>query len=157
MVVDVVFQYRLRGPVAGSRHRLQRPIDVRLANASDEVAGALRHYGTRLEVVGLHQKSVAWVDATPHVAECLVADLAHARNQCLRVDRFGNGLAPRQRVERAEVIGCIRHGTAWAGIAERMRQGGKGSSPRVPDAIDILEPWQVIALRRRRDQVATPL
>ncbi|MNH29531.1 hypothetical protein D3C79_897690 [compost metagenome] len=90
---------------------------------------------------------MAWVDATPHVAKCLVADLAHARNQCLRVDGFGNGLAPRQRVEGTEVVGRKRHGTAWARIAERMRQGGKGSPAGVPDAVDILEPWQVIALR----------
>lgn len=130
---------------------------MRLTNAGDEIAGALRHHRRGLEVVGLYQETLPWVDAAPHVAECLATDLAHARNERLRVDGLGDGVAPGQRIERAEVVGRKRHRPARTCIAEAVGQGSQGSAAGMPDAVDILEAGQVVALRRGRDQVAPAL
>ncbi len=132
---------------------------MRLANAGDEVAGALRHHRGGLEVIGLYQESLPRVDATPHVAEGLATDLAHARSQRLRVNGLGDGVAPGQRIERAQVVGRKRHRPARTRIAEAetLGQGRQGSAAGMPDAVDILETGQVVALRRGRDQVAPAL
>ncbi|MNL51723.1 hypothetical protein D3C87_1748450 [compost metagenome] len=98
-----------------------------------------------------------WIDTAPHVPKCLAANLAHARNERLWVDGFGNGVTPGQRVERAEIVRRKGNCATRARIAEAMRKGRQRRTAGMPDAVDILEPGQIIALRRRRDQVATPL
>ncbi|MNT52983.1 hypothetical protein D3C72_1900430 [compost metagenome] len=130
---------------------------MRLADARDEITGPLRHHGGGFEVVWLDQKTLPWVDAAPHAAEGLATNLAHARDECLRVDGLGDGVAPGQRIERAEVVGRKGHRPARTRIAEAVSQGCQCRAAGMPEAVDILEARQVVALRRGRDQVAPAL
>ncbi|MCY1304735.1 hypothetical protein D9M70_545030 [compost metagenome] len=140
----VAFDQRAGWPVAVLGVCEQRLVDVELAAAGDDIAGALGHHGPCQVVVALVQKPAAWVDVAPEVAAGSGADLTLAGRQRFRVEQLGNVVAPGEGVEGAQQVGHEGAAGSCAAVAEAGGELAERIAAGMADHVGILELGQVV-------------
>lgn len=79
-----VFRHRIGRPVANGSVGLQRPINVDLPGAGNDVCRTLSRHGSGLIVVRLCDKAGTGIDVAPHVPGSGCADFPPPRGERLR-------------------------------------------------------------------------
>ncbi len=131
-------------PIAIASGGEQKLVDVDLAAAGNDIAGALRDDGTALVVVGLVQESASRVDGAPQVERGPRPNFAHARDQCFRIDGLRHVVAPCHRVERAQQVWHEGRACTLAGIARSTGELAEHGTTGMADYVRILELRQVV-------------
>ncbi len=129
-------------PVARFGLGQQRLVQMRLAAAGDDIAGALGDHGGGLVVIGLLHKTTARIDRPPQVAGYRRSNFAATRNQCFGVQHLGQVLPPGQRIEGAQQIRHERRTGPGTVVAELAGEAPEEKCARMTDHIGILETEQ---------------
>src|SRR5690349_1601736 len=95
---------------------------MQLIVSSDDIARALRDDCARFVGVGLMEKAAAWINVAPEIERGATTHFPEARNQRFGVKRFGQVVAPANRVERGEQVRHEGTSCALADVAAGLRE-----------------------------------
>ncbi|KPX52645.1 hypothetical protein ALO37_200095 [Pseudomonas savastanoi pv. glycinea] len=115
-----------------------------LSNSGDHIASTLSNNRSCLVIVGLMDKAAAGVDASPHVSREKAAHFSAARDECLRIHRFRNAVAPGNRIQCAQEVRHVWSSSTWAGVARSTRKPAERCSSWMSDNVSIFEFSQAV-------------